>query len=161
MAIRYKETRNLTSEQAAYIAGLVDGEGTITLQRQHRNERRRLAVLISSTERQLLEYVLVTAGVGKITRKKTYSAKHAQSFTYAVTSRQALGLLRQISVYLLSYKKLRAELALSRYVELTPRNGKYSEALSAQRESFEIEFLELKANGIEEPTAGYVTELVA
>jgi hypothetical protein len=33
--------RLLDSARAGYIAGLVDGEGTITLSRTHRNERRR------------------------------------------------------------------------------------------------------------------------
>lgn len=42
---------------AAYIAGIVDGEGTITSSRLHSNERRRIVVSIPNNERELLEYV--------------------------------------------------------------------------------------------------------
>lgn len=53
----YKQVRILTSVEAAYIAGLIDGEGTISLTRRHRLENRQLVVSISSTEKCLLKYV--------------------------------------------------------------------------------------------------------
>jgi hypothetical protein len=40
----------LAPEISAYIAGLIDGEGTITLTRMHANETRRLVVSIANTE---------------------------------------------------------------------------------------------------------------
>lgn len=52
---RYKIPNTLTRIDAAYIAGLVDGEGTITLTRKHRHENRQLAVTISNTEKPLLD----------------------------------------------------------------------------------------------------------
>jgi len=145
----------LSVKDAAYIAGLIDGEGTITLQRKHRNENRRLAITIASTERQLLEFVLDASGVGTITSKKTYQPHHAKSFTYAVYSRQALALLQQIDSYLLSYKKKRAALILKEYVSLTPRNGKYSASLKEQRAEFEEKFLRIKPHQINEPRHTY------
>jgi hypothetical protein len=42
-------TNLLSLEDAAYIAGLIDGEGTITLTRIHSNENRRLVVSIDSS----------------------------------------------------------------------------------------------------------------
>jgi hypothetical protein len=53
-AMAPSRTRILSSEQAAYIAGLIDGEGTITLTREHRGERRRMVVSIANTEMELL-----------------------------------------------------------------------------------------------------------
>ncbi|TMH49321.1 MAG: hypothetical protein E6H60_10445 [Betaproteobacteria bacterium] len=47
----YRSVLVLDSCDAAYIAGLIDGEGTITLSREHRNENRRLFVSIASAER--------------------------------------------------------------------------------------------------------------
>lgn len=38
----------LLGTDAAYIAGLIDGEGTVTLTRKHRNENRQLCVSISA-----------------------------------------------------------------------------------------------------------------
>jgi hypothetical protein len=49
--------RQLAAHIAAYIAGLIDGEGTITLTRLHARENRRLVVSIANTEIELLNYV--------------------------------------------------------------------------------------------------------
>jgi hypothetical protein len=54
--------------------------------------------------------------------------------------------LRQVVGYLRSYKQRRARLALARYDELTPRNGKYTAAQDAARRIFEIEFLSIRAH---------------
>jgi hypothetical protein len=138
-------TRTLSPEQAAYIAGLIDGEGTITLTSEHRGERRRLVVSIANTEMALLSFVLEATGVGKITKKKITKAEHTPSFSSRVTSPQALSLLAQIWPHLRSYKAKRAELALVHYTRLTPRNGKYSKGLASQRDEFESEFLAVRA----------------
>jgi hypothetical protein len=127
----------LTSSVAAYIAGLVDGEGTITLSRLHKHANRRLVVTIANTELVLLQFVLTHVGAGKITRKRTTSEKHTPSFCYAISSRQALTLLKQLLPYLQSYKRERAALALEHYEALTPRNGKYTAAALEQRRGFE------------------------
>ena len=122
----YKKTNQLSPTDAAYIAGIIDGEGTIALTRRHKNENRQLEISVANTEMPLLDYLLNTIGTGRITRKKTYSDKHTPSATYIVSNRQALSLLEQISAYLLTYKKYRAQLVLSHYRKLTPRNGKYT-----------------------------------
>ncbi|MDQ1243138.1 MAG: hypothetical protein QG550_2390, partial [Pseudomonadota bacterium] len=84
-----KAVRQLTPEEAAYLAGLIDGEGTITLTRRHANERRQLVLSISSTERALVEWSLTRIGVGKITGKRTSPAAHAPGLTYTVSNQQA------------------------------------------------------------------------
>ncbi|MEO6081034.1 MAG: hypothetical protein ABIQ86_14880 [Steroidobacteraceae bacterium] len=135
----------LPPEIAAYIAGLIDGEGTITLTRMHANETRRLVVSIANTEIQILQFVIAQVCAGKITRKSTTSDRHTPSFCYSITSQQALALLSQITPYLLSYKRRRAEFALARYKALTPRNGKYTPELLAERHEFVQSFLNLKS----------------
>jgi hypothetical protein len=138
-----KTIRSLDSRDAAYIAGLIDGEGTITLSREHRDENRRLVVSISSTERVLLEFVAARCGCGKITNKRASSTRHTPSFAYRITSQQALDLLRQLHPFLISYKRLRAELMLTDYSRLTPRNGKYTGDQRAARNAFERKLLAL------------------
>jgi hypothetical protein len=140
---KYKSTRKLAPEIAAYVAGLIDGEGTVTLSRQHASENRRLVVSIASTELPMLRFVHEQVGTGKITKKRTVSSRHTPSFCYAVSSRQALALLSQVKPYLRSYKKQRADLVLSKYKALTPRNGKYTAALHASRAQFEQQVLNL------------------
>ena len=66
-----RSTKLLSSVDAAYIAGLIDGEGTVTLTRLHTKENRRLVVSIANTEIQLLKFVHEQFGAGKITRKRT------------------------------------------------------------------------------------------
>jgi hypothetical protein len=134
----------LSLPDAAYIAGLIDGEGTVTLTRKHRNENRQLAVTISNTEKGLLNFVLKTIGAGKITGKRTTQPHHTPSFTYAIYNRQALNLLKQIQPYLRTYKAERSALILRDYLDLTPRNGKYTENQLQERQQFENAVLSIK-----------------
>ena len=134
----------LCATDAAYIAGLIDGEGTITLSRKHRNENRQLAISISNTEKYLLEYVLDKVGAGKITGKRTTRPHHTPSFTYAIYNRQALWLLEQIFPYHRTYKARRARLILRDYLSLTPRNGKYTLQQQLERDRFETAVLQIK-----------------
>ena len=135
---------SLSDTAAAYLAGLIDGEGTITLCRKDKNENRQLAVTISNTELKILEYAKQNIGAGKITRKRTSSSNHTPSYTYAIYNRQALLVLKQIYPYLQSYKATRAKLIIENYIRLTPRNGKYSQTLKSSREQFETSLLSIK-----------------
>jgi hypothetical protein len=92
------QIRRLSETEAAYVAGIVDGEGTITLTRAHRDGRRPV-VSISSTELSLLQYIQSIVGAGRITGKVTARRHHSPSFAYVVSSRKALALLAQISPY--------------------------------------------------------------
>ncbi|WP_417509428.1 LAGLIDADG family homing endonuclease [Methylophaga sp.] len=139
----YKVTAELSAIDAAYIAGLIDGEGTVTLCRKHKNESRQLAVTISNTEQALLDYVLAKVVAGKITKKKTAQSHHTPSLTYAIYNRQALSLLKQITPYLRTYKRHRAEYILQHYLNVTPRNGKYSKELLDVRKQFEENVLNI------------------
>jgi hypothetical protein len=123
----YKSVNRMTPTQAAYLAGLIDGEGSITLTRRHRKENRQLAIV----------------GAGRITRKRTYKEHHKPSGEYRVENRQALDLIRQIAPYLLTYKVHPADLVLSDYVRLTPRNGYYTPDIVRKRDAFIQKFLSL------------------
>jgi len=101
----YRQARTLTPLDAAYIAGVIDGEGTISLSRRHKTDNRQLVISISNTEPELLEYVLRVVGAGRITKKQIYSVNHTPSVTYVIDNRQALSLLEQIAPYLRTYKK--------------------------------------------------------
>jgi hypothetical protein len=141
---RYRTVSRLTSVDAAYIAGIVDGEGTITLTATHRDENRRLVIAISNTERALLLFIKRAIGAGRITNKRTYSQRHTPSYTYQISARQALALLVQIAPYLHTYKAERADLLLRDYIRLTPRNGKYDPETKLERNEFESKILATK-----------------
>ena len=142
--VDYKKTRKLSKTEAAYIAGLIDGEGSISLTRRHKNENRQLEISISNNDLNLLHYVRNASGTGRIVKKKTYSKKHSPGASYIISNRQALDLLQQISPYLLTYKALRAKLVLDNYLRLTPRNGRYSDEMKIERDKFVAQFLAVK-----------------
>lgn len=130
----------LISSDAVYLAGLIDGEGTIALSRRHARENRQLVVTISSTERVLVDWVLLTTRAGKITSKKPAATHHAPGLTYVIANRQALALLQQVTPFLKSYKVQRARLVLDQYLKVTPRNGKYDLKTRDARLEFERKF---------------------
>ena len=139
-----KSVRSLSDAEAAYIAGVVDGEGTISLVRKHGGENRRAAVSVANTELELLTYLRSTIGAGRITRKRISQAHHTPSYVFVVYSRQALALLRQLAPFMRTHKRKRAELLLARYLALTPRNGKYTAELAEARAIFEDDFLSIR-----------------
>jgi hypothetical protein len=81
----YRTVKALSPVDAAYMAGLIDGEGTVTLSRRRRNDQRQLAVSIANTERRLLEWTLDTVGAGKITGKRI-SSPRAHNSSSSITS---------------------------------------------------------------------------
>lgn len=138
---KYRVVNRLTATDAAYIAGIVDGEGTVSLTRRHRNENRQLVVSISNTDLDLLRFLKARIGAGRITNKRTYQHNHMASGTYSISNRHALQLLAQIYPYLRTYRARRAKLVLEKYLTLTPRNGFYTPRLMNLRNQFVQEFL--------------------
>lgn len=138
----------LDSTDAAYLAGLIDGEGSISLTRLHAGTNRQLLLTISSTEEALVNWALSRIAAGKITRKRPVSPSHAPGLTYSIANRQALAVLQQVTPYLRSYKRQRAELVLANYLALTPRNGRYSPDLRQARIEFENEFAAMAVRGM-------------
>ena len=134
----------LSSIDAAYLAGLIDGEGTVTLTRVHRNRQRGLVVAISNTERGILDHVREVVGGGTITNKRRSKEHHTPSFVYHLSDRRALNLLEQISPFMKSHKAARSQLVLNDYLTLTPRNGRYSSDLLKRREAFVKQFFDIR-----------------
>ncbi|WP_061343310.1 LAGLIDADG family homing endonuclease, partial [Clostridium botulinum] len=132
----------MTNEQKAYIAGIIDGEGSIMLLRFHNNQFPSPCISISSTTIELLEWIKSVTKVGTIKRKKNYNTeKHTDSFTYTIKYNDAINLLIQIEPYLvIKNKKTRARLIIEKYKSLTPRNGKYSNEMLKAKEEFYKEF---------------------
>jgi hypothetical protein len=63
---------------------------------------------------------------------------------FAIYSRQALEVLRQIAPYLRTHKRARAELLLQRYLAVTPRKGQYTTELLSARAAFETDFFAIR-----------------
>ena len=95
------------------------------------------------TSLELLEWVKNKSGIGSIRSKKNYNPiTHKDSYTYIARYNDAISLLKEIEPYLvIEQKKHRAQLILTEYKKLTPRNGRYSEELLKKKEEFHIKFM--------------------
>jgi hypothetical protein len=109
-----------------YTAGLIDGEGTITLTHKRNNQFRSPCVSVSSTTLELVQFLEKTYG-GSISKHKVYRDHHKQSYSWKVHYNQAISFLTKVTPYLKEPEKLRrANLILTGYKSVTKRNGKYS-----------------------------------
>lgn len=136
----------MSPEERAYIAGIIDGEGSIMLIKFHNNQHPAPCINVSSASIELLEWIVKTTKMGRIQSKKNYKPhKHQASYTYSVRYNDAIQLLDEIEPYLvIPQKKLRAKLILNEYKRLTPRNGRYSPELLKAKEDFYQRFISIK-----------------
>jgi hypothetical protein len=136
----------MNSEEKAYIAGIIDGEGSIMLLTFHNNQFPSPCVSISSTTLELLEWIKNKVQAGTIKGKKNYNTdRHKNSYTYTLRYNDAINLLIDIEPYLvIESKKKRTQLLISQYKNITPRNGRYSEEMLMRKEKFYEEFIKIK-----------------
>ncbi|EKQ55459.1 MULTISPECIES: LAGLIDADG family homing endonuclease [unclassified Clostridium] len=136
----------MTDLEKAYIAGIIDGEGSIMLQRFHYNEYPSPCISIASTTYELLYWIKSVIGKGVIKQKKNYdNFKHKDCYSYILKYNDAIKLLKEIYPFLIiNSKRKRAELILNKYKSLTPRNGRYSDELLKAKSDFYNEFISIK-----------------
>lgn len=116
--------RTLTQTEAAYLAGVLDGEGSITMQRSGRIGTPLIAV--DSTDAELLAWIHERCG-GWIIFKKRYADHHRQAWIWRVKAQRALRVLEQVMPYLvIERKRQRAQALLDGYDACTPANGRYT-----------------------------------
>lgn len=136
----------MTETEKSYIAGIIDGEGSIMLIKYHSNEFPSPCVSIASTTMELLEWVKKTVGAGVIIHKKNYKPEiHKECYSYVLKFDAAINLMKDIYPYLIiKVKKKRAKLIIDKYKSVTPRNGRYSDEMLILKEQFYKEFMEIK-----------------
>ena len=128
----------------AYIAGLIDGEGTITLYKSGKESKFRYPIIsMSSTSMELLEFVKNTLG-GHIISKKSYESYHKESWEWRIKGCSAISSLGKITPYMVEYKKVaRAKHIIEKYNEVTMRNGKYTDEQLMLKMNFQSDFFDL------------------
>lgn len=89
----------LTPEQAAYIAGFLDADGSIFLYR--RRNKVALRVAFSNNDRRVLDWISEVIGIGSVIRYDDGNRRHAIRFAVQVNAEAALTLLEQIAPYLI------------------------------------------------------------
>lgn len=136
----------LTAEQSAYIAGIIDGEGSIMLLKFHSNQLPSPCLSISSTSLELLNWIKNTLNCGIIKLKKNYKPNlHKDSYTYTLKYNDVIELLKQIYPYLILEEKIqRAKLIINEYKKVTPRNGRYSNDMLKAKNDFYERFMNIR-----------------
>lgn len=113
-----------------YVAGIIDGEGTITLtakwSRGTKTAFRVPVVSVSSTTLAILEFLQARFG-GHISKHKVYQDHHKQSWSWKVCYDGAINMCDTIYPLLLEpEKQRRAKMIALEYKNYTKRNGKYT-----------------------------------
>ena len=85
----------LEEVEKAYLAGTVDGEGTVTLVKHHRNETPTPNVSVANNNLQLLEWIKSKVG-GVIVSKKKRLPHHSNSYVWSVRQDRAIRFLNEI-----------------------------------------------------------------
>lgn len=128
---------------AAYAAGILDGEGSITITRNHSGRWPSPQVSVSSTDRELIDWLKNYFG-GSISTKKPRQPEHSIAFDWKLTDRRALWFLQIVRPFLVIQRKIRrCDLLLRAYVDCTPRNGRYTEEMMQKKSDFLKEFAQL------------------
>jgi len=107
-----KQANNLTSLEAAYIAGLVDGEGCIYACSRRSSIEGGLS--LGSTNRDVLVYLRNVSGVGSVTpedKGKKRKKNHRPIYVWTVTVASVRSLLIQLEPHL-KIKKPQATLLI-------------------------------------------------
>ena len=124
----------------SYMAGILDGEGSILLQRISRNCFRSPVVSISNNDMNIINLFKDTYG-GTMVKKKIYKENHEQSYEWRITYNGAIDVLKSLLPYMRHKEKIRrANLIINTYPLVTKRNGKYTETELKAKLDFEYEF---------------------
>lgn len=125
--------KTLTATQAAYIAGMIDGEGCISISRKKdlsmkRGVAYRLVVIIASTNTEVLPWIAEVTGVGHVKKiVNRWQLTHKDAYNWHVWSVKAAELLKQTLPYMI-IKKQQALLGIE-FIE-SKRDGVGKKGLS-------------------------------
>ena len=128
----------MTEVECAYLAGIIDGEGTITLTKE--GEFRYPSLSFCNNDKNILNYVN-TFCKGVISQKNPSKDNYKINYVWRIERRLAITVLEQILPYMHESKKiLRGQSIVDNYIKLTPRNGKYTDEMKSAKLQWENEF---------------------
>ena len=99
--VKKHHVRQMSQTEAAYLAGLIDGEGSIIASKRDKTGRTTWRLQVSSTTPILLEWCIEMTEVGTIVIRKSQNPLHADSQWWQCYSWNAVDILRQILPYMI------------------------------------------------------------
>lgn len=142
----------MTDVERAYLAGLIDGEGTITLTRAHKNQTPSPQISIANNSIEVLMWVRDKLGVGTTMMKLPRKPTHRVSYSWQISKAGACSRVLSLVHNFLILKKPQSKLILAKYKSVTPRNGKYTEELLAKKFELVEKIHALNQRGHQEET---------
>jgi len=127
----------------AYAAGLIDGEGSISLPRNYKTSAfRRPLVSVASTTIELVDFMKLHFGGCVCTKRSKKFDHHKTAYQWAIQYQKAITVLAQLLPYLqVPSKRQRATMLVNEFSALTPKNGKYTPEQRSAKLMFEERFL--------------------
>ena len=117
----------MTELEKAYLAGIIDGEGTITLSKE--GEFRYPTITFCNNDKSIIDYVN-TFCPGTVSVKRSNNPLHKDNYVWRLVRRRAIDAIQEILPYMHESKKIaRGKTIVENYIALTPRNENYSEEL--------------------------------
>jgi hypothetical protein len=112
----------MNTEELAYMAGILDGEGWIGLCKINPNAKRKnpyyyIRIEVSNTHEALLYWLQETTGVGFVKSREQHGLGKRQMFVWTIASKQAYQFLTDIIPYMIVKQKL-AEICIDFYTEM-------------------------------------------
>lgn len=128
-----------------YLAGLLDGEGTIGIARNNATEHRSPYISVTSTTPEIMQFLQENFN-GHISSHKTYEDRYKPSQTWKLKKKiEVFDLLEKVQEHMLEpSKKERIKLLLAEYDRVTMKNGKYNKEKLQAKLEFEERFLAIK-----------------
>ncbi len=97
--VKQPDTREMSTTESAYLAGLIDGEGSIVAA-IIKNGRTTWRLQVASTTPIILDWCMNVTKVGTIVRRISTNPKHADSLWWQCYSWNAAEVLRQCEKYM-------------------------------------------------------------
>lgn len=150
---KIQQIREISNEDLAYIAGFVDGEGTISILRYYKSQKStykskrrmdwRAFIGISNTNKDILDWIMLTVGAGNISKSLRHEG-YKIVWKYSLSGSNAILFVKVLLPYL-KIKRTNAliliELGKTLATSYIPR--KTPECIMAKREELtnQIQFL--------------------
>jgi len=132
---------------AAYMAGMVDADGSVSMQKD--GNYRRPIVTVYNNDYSIMEKLQMAFG-GKISTRRFDNPRWADSYEIRFNTNESLYILEAILPYMQhNKKKARAQLLVENYVKFTPRNGKYTKQQLEQKRWLEKEVMSIQMRGVD------------
>lgn len=139
---KYKLKQNILSEQLAYIAGIIDGEGSIILRRKPKQNE--LFMVVVNTNKNVIKWLHEVTKVGTIKQREMRNIKWRRVWEWNTAAQDTTRVLWAVYPYLI-IKREHAKIAIE-YQSLAKHGGgpnRYTPAEKERRKELVIELGEL------------------